>query len=125
MLIKSFKSNSAGTDIDVVYDAYNADGTLKTANATMSLTEFKVNYPDVYGYLVTKFVYDTNGNIIRGTFSGEYKVYEINGKAIEGKELTKLFNIKVDYDNLNNVDRAVTILPKTEVPKGTYYVYTK
>ena len=125
MLIKSFKSNSAGTDIDVVYDLYNVDGTLKTANATMSLTEFKSKYPDMYGYLVTKFVYDANGNIIRGTFSGEYKVYEINGKKIEGKELTKLFDIKVDYDNLNNVDRAITILPKTEVPKGTYYVYTK
>ena len=76
MLIKSFKSNSAGTDIDVVYDLYNVDGTLKTANATMSLTEFKSKYPDMYGYLVTKFVYDANGNIIRGTFSGEYKVYE-------------------------------------------------
>ncbi len=44
MLIKSFKSNSAGTDIDVVYDLYNVDGTLKTANATMSLTEFKSKY---------------------------------------------------------------------------------
>lgn len=125
MLIKSFKSNSAGTDIEVVYDYYNSDGTLKTANATMSLTEFKVQYPDMYGYLVTKFVYDTDGNIIRGTFSGDYKVYEINGKKIEGQELTKLFDITVDYDNLNNVDRAITILPKTEVPKGTYYVYTK
>lgn len=125
MLIKSFKSNSTGTDIDVVYDYYNANGTLKKANATMSLTEFKVNYPDVYGYLVTKFVYDTNGNIIRGTFSGDYKVYEINGEKIEGKELTKFFNINVDYDDLSNVDRAITILPKTEIPKGTYYVYTK
>ncbi len=125
ILVKSFKSNSTGTDIDVVYDLYNADGTLATTNAATSLTEFKVKYPDVYGYIVTKFVYDTDGNIIRGTFSGDYKVFEINGKKIEGKELTKLFDIKVDYDNLNNVDRAITILPKTEVPKGTYYVYTK
>lgn len=125
MLVKSFKSNSTGTDIDVVYDLYNTDGTLNTADAATSLTEFKVKYPDMYGYLVTKFVYDTNGNIIRGTFSGDYKVFEIEGKKIEGKELTKLFDIKVDYDNLNNVDRAITILPKTEVPKGIYYVYTK
>ena len=125
MLVKAFKSNSTGTDIDVVYDIYNEDGTLQASSKAMSLTEFKVKYPDVYGYVVTKFVFDTNGNIIRGTFMGEYKVYEINGKKIEGKELTNLFNIKVDYDNLNNVDKAITILPKTEAPKGTYYVYTK
>ena len=125
MLIKSFKSNSSKTDIDVVYDEYNAAGKLTTKNKKMSLEKFKVAYPEMYNFIITKFVFDTDGNIMRGTFMGEYNVYEENGKKIEGKELTDNFNITVDYDDLTNVEKAVKILPKTEVQKGTYYVYTK
>lgn len=125
MVIKSFKSNAEGTDVDVVFDFYNESNVLQTKNKSMPLTTFKVQYPDIYNYLITKFIFDASGNIIRGTFMGEYKVYSINGDAIKGNEVTNKFNITVDYDDLTNVEKAVTILPKTEVDKGTYYVYTK
>lgn len=125
MVVKKFASNSSQTDVDVVFDLYDKDGNLSKANTNkkLSLEKFKVQYPDMYNYVITKFIFDEEGNIIRGTFMGSYDVYEINGKEIEGHELTDEFNITVD-DDLTNVDKAVTILPKTEVESGTYYVYS-
>ena len=36
IVIKSFKSNSAGTDIDVVYDLYNVDGKIYFGEMTFT-----------------------------------------------------------------------------------------
>lgn len=124
MVVKSFKPNSSKTDVEVVFDEYNAAGKLSSSNKKMTLEKFKITYPEMYNYVITRFIFDTDGKIMRGTFMGEYKVYEKDGKKINGKEVTDQFKITVDYDDLTNVDKAVTILPLTEVQSGTYYVYS-
>ena len=46
------------------------------------MEKFKATYPEMYYLVITKFVYDENGNIQHGKFMGEIKIYEENGKPI-------------------------------------------
>ena len=86
------------------------------------LQEFKVNYSDMYAYLVTKFVFDANDNIIPGAIIGNYRVTEYNGEPIQGNEVSHLFDITIDQA-ADNIEKPITILPKTEVEAGEYFVY--
>lgn len=89
---------------------------------TMVLAEFKVKYPDVYAYLMTRFVFDNSGNIVLGGVMGSYRVTTENGKPIVGKEVTNQFNITID-SSPSELEKAITILPKNEVEPGRYYTY--
>lgn len=113
--IKSFVNNEALGDMVVTY----VEG---TTTKSMPLAEFKVTYPEMYAYLVTRFVFDESGNIVLGSILGNYRVTEYGGVPIVGKEVTDQFNITVDNSS-ENIEKAVTVLPKTEVDFGTYYVY--
>lgn len=104
---------------EMAVEFYTTDPNNKT---TMGLNTFRVQYPDMYGYIVTRFVFDGDGNIIPGAINGAYKIYEYDGVAVSGKEVTDQFDITVDYSS-SEIEKAVTILPKTEVDAGTYYVY--
>ena len=99
----------------------------KTTTRDYTLEKFKATYPEMYYLVITKFVYDENGNIQHGKFMGEIKIYEENGKPIEGHEVTEQFTIAPngEMSTAENPERAVTVLPKTEVNAGTYYVYTQ
>jgi muramidase (phage lysozyme) len=101
---------------------YDKDGTLQE-NVTMA--DFLTNYPVYYGYASMRLSTDnTTNKVINGRISGTRKEYtDSNGNKIVGEDVTDLFTMEVDNDNLNNIERAVTILPKTEVDAGTYYVY--
>lgn len=112
---------------DFYEDSSIGDMQIKFTNAagktqTMRLETFKVSYPDMYAYLVTRFVFDENGKIIPAAITGNYRVTEYDGKKIIGKEVTELFNIELDK-SADNIEKPIKILPKTEVPKGKYYVY--
>ena len=99
----------------------------KTTTRDYTLEKFKATYPEMYYLVITKFVYDESGNIQHGKFMGEIKIYEENGKPIEGNEVTEQFVITPNGEMSTSdiPERAVTVLPKTEVNAGTYYVYTQ
>ena len=114
--ITNFYEDSSIGDMQVTYK--DASGTTNT----MRLETFRVEYPDMYAYLVTRFVFDENGAIIPGALIGNYRVLEYDGEKIVGKEVTDQFNITIDK-SATNVEKPITILPKTEVAKGKYYIY--
>ena len=90
---------------------------------TMPLQDFKVQHANMYSYLITKFVFDEEDNIIPGAIIGSYKVTkDAQGEPIEGNDITHLFDITID-PAADNVEKPITVLPKTEVPAGEYFVY--
>ena len=100
----------------------------KKTTRDYTLEKFKATYPEMYYLLITKFIFDENGDIQHGKFMGELKIYEENGKPIEGHEVTNQFNFTPENGHSSDAEtpeKAVTVIPKTEVKAGTYYVYTQ
>lgn len=114
--ITNFYEDASIGDMQVKYK--DAAGKVNT----MRLETFRIQYPDMYAYLVTRFVFDENGAIIPGALLGNYRVLEYNGEKIVGKEVTHDFDITIDK-SAENIEKPITILPKTEVKKGRYYIY--
>lgn len=120
----NFKENSS-TSVDVLASypnesnewliKYRENGVEKVATHA----QFKANFPAIYGYVDLNFLFDENGNIIIGRLNGNYRANE--GIKV-GHEVTDQFNIMIDETGAN-VDRAIVILPKTEVAPQTYYAY--
>lgn len=116
--IKRFYTVEGETDMTVVYVEPNS-----TTEKSLKLAEFKLKYPEMYGYLVTKFVFDTSGNIILGELMGNYRVTtDKNGNPLQGREVSDQFNVKINTETTNPA-RTITILPKTEVEPGDYFIY--
>lgn len=108
-----------GNDNEVYVD-YVVDG--KTEVITSLMTDFSALYPEYYVYVTNHFTTDANDNVVNGRLRGSYRIREENGVPIKGEEITDQFNFTIDA-NPNNVDRAITVFPATEVKAGTYYVY--
>lgn len=100
----------------------------KKTTRDYTLEKFKATYPEMYYLLITKFIFDENGDIQHGKFMGELKIYEENGKPIEGHEVTDQFKFTPENGHSSDAEtpeKAVTVVPKTEVKAGTYFVYTQ
>lgn len=113
--IKSFTPATGGDMLVTYVDQAGAQ-------KQMLLQEFRTKYPDMYAYVVTRFLFDASGNIIMGRLKGSYIVKERDGKPIEGHEITNLFDIEITDDE-TNITNPITITPKSEIDPGQYYVY--
>lgn len=121
----NYKEN-ASTSIEILSSRYSAEVNdavvVYTENGTQkesTYAEFKTRYPTMYAYLILNIVFDQNGNNVVGKLMGNYRANE--GTKI-GHEVTDQFNISMDQSG-TNLDKAITILPKTEVKPQTYYAY--
>lgn len=121
----NYKENNS-TLIEVISSKYSeaANDTVLTykennVQKESTYSEFKEKYPNMYAYLVLNFVFDQNGSIVIGKVMGNYRTNE--GTKV-GHEVTDQFNISVDPSG-KNLDKAITILPKTEVNPQIYYAY--
>ncbi len=121
----NFKENDK-TSIEVISASYSEtlqDQVLKYKengiDKEATYTQFKTTHPNMYGYLFINFVFDENGNILTGRLMGNYRDNERNKT---GHDVTDQFNIIIDQ-NGDDLEKAITILPKTEVLPQTYYVY--
>ncbi|MCH5166691.1 MAG: hypothetical protein J1F35_02240 [Erysipelotrichales bacterium] len=107
-----YKNGNATTDTTV--DMTNA---WKTANA------------DIYSYIMTKFVFDAEGNYILGAVKGSRKENEefYSEATVQKYDVTDDFIVAVNYPDNGSLEldpkRALIVLPKTEVTPGIYYVY--
>lgn len=108
-----------GEDNETLVD-YIPNG--ETETITKSVKEFSIAYPEYYVYITNHFTTDENDFVVNGRLRGSYRIRTENGVSIQGKEVTDQFNFTVDIDPYN-VDRAITVLPSSEVQAGTYYVY--
>jgi hypothetical protein len=78
----------------------------------------------VYAYQYLDYGSETNGvlsfDVNRGVINGFYtsQTYPYSDEY----DVTDLFNVTYN-DDLTDTERAITILPKTEVPAGDYYPY--
>ena len=114
-ILRTYNDEEIG-DMIVVYE--DSDG----VETSMELQQFKVSYPDMYAYLITRMVFDKDNSIVQGGIMGNYRITEYSGRPIDGNEVTHLFDINID-PSAENVEKPITILPKTEVPAGEYFVY--
>ena len=115
--ITKFYSDPQKNDMMVEFTPKNQN------KQTLSLNDFKLQYPDMYGYLVTRFNFDEEGNIRTGVITGSYRVLlDDNQAPIKGNEVTDQFDITINPDP-DETEKAITVLPHTEVDAGTYYVY--
>lgn len=116
--VKSYKKDATGNDMIVEFVEEGS-----TTVQTLPLDTFKVKYPEEYGYIITRYSFTADGNIILGALRGSYeKTTDDDGNPIIGHELTDLFNIERSEDP-TEIEKALIVTPKTEVDAGTYYVY--
>ena len=79
---------------------------------------FLENYPEMM-FALTNYLVIENNQVKRGYLCGEYK-----NIVSTGKEYKENVDFIVNYDNtISELNKAVSIVPISEVPKGTYYVY--
>lgn len=85
-----------------------------------TLTQFKVDYPNMHGYIQLNLVFDQDGDIITGRLMGNYRTND-NGEK-EGHDVTDQFQIFIDETG-ENLEHAIVVLPATEVLPQEYYAY--
>lgn len=81
--------------------------------------QIKDNYPNLRYLIDINFVFDENENIITARNRGSYRA---NAGTKVGHNVTDQFNITID-ENVTDVEKAIVVLPKTEVYPQTYYAY--
>lgn len=68
--------------------------------------------------------YSEDGDVNVGVINGFYtqRTYDYDTHENE-YDVTDLFNVTINHEDLTDIDHAIKILPKTEVPAGEYYIY--
>lgn len=114
--------DEAGTNITVLMD-----------------TAFKRANVDMYGLIATRFGYANDGSYVLGAIRGRRRINIENNDDLDSHDVSDLFfvkkaaRIKSVGDNTTEDDvqkeleeitkKTLTILPKSEVPAGQYFVY--
>lgn len=123
---------------DMTLDYVDASG---VSHTVLMDTAFKRANPDIYSLISTRFGYDSNGNYILGAIRGRRKENIEKNNNLESHNVSNLFFVK-KADRTSSVNAVVprseyetqkaeeeiakktlTILPKTEVPAGEYFIY--
>lgn len=124
--VRNYALTSDATDMTLDYK--DASG---GAHTVLMDTAFKRANADMYKLILTKFGYDKNGYYILGAVSGRRKVNIDTTSTLESHNVTDLFFVKKSAKiNTNDEEeqeklskKTLTVLPKTEVTPGEYYVY--
>lgn len=117
-IIRTYKNDP--DDQDMCVD-YTTDASSTVVSALMN-DDFKHNNSDMYYMISTRFSYDSSNNYILGAIRGRHQSRtDKSGNPIVGHEVTDQFYVKINEDS--DPKNTVTILPKTEVAPGSYYIY--
>ena len=117
-VIRTFAASADATDLSVEYTVNgNPNPIVKVMNDS-----FKQTYSEMYRLIATTFAFDHDNNYLLGGIRGRYQITEENGEPLVGNEVTDQFYITVNRTS-PDPKRTITILPKTEVNPGFYYIY--
>lgn len=107
-----------------MYVTYTANGTTKT----VSSSEFKAEYNEIYGMLETVLFEDQDGSVVLGGITSTNEI-RINDGSTPDDHLLYSTGLKEEYFDVTintdptEIKKAIVIQPLTEVYPGTYYVY--
>lgn len=123
---------------DMTLDYVDASG---VSHTVLMDTAFKRANQDIYSLISTRFGYDRNGNYILGAIRGRRKENIEKNNNLASHDVSDLFFVKkadraatmsaVEPGNEYETKKAeeelakktLTVLPKTEVPAGEYFIY--